>query len=182
MRRTVEQIIETGEAQFPIIGASLDGRYDGEGARIAIRPQSGDGTPPIVPDGPADQAGLQAGDVILEIDGKPVEGSSELIVAIRSRSPGDTVSLTVRRSGSERVVDVTLGATEGWEDRCVLGIGAGEFVALAIVALIVLGPEKLPGYAAEAARVLRKVRDMANDARAEVRRELGPEFDDLSIW
>ncbi len=62
-----------------------------------------------------------------------------------------------------------------------LGIGAGEFVALAIVALIVLGPEKLPRYAAEAARVLRKVRDMANDARAEVRRELGPEFDDLSI-
>jgi putative serine protease PepD len=112
VRRTVEQIIETGEAQFPIIGASLDGRYDGEGARIASA-ESGNGTPPIVPDGPADQAGLQAGDVILEIDGNPVEGSSELIVAIRSRSPGDTVRLTVRRDGSEQVVDVTLGATEG---------------------------------------------------------------------
>lgn len=60
-------------------------------------------------------------------------------------------------------------------------IGAGEFIALAILALIVLGPEKLPRYAAEAARVLRRVREMANDARSEVRRELGPEFDDISL-
>lgn len=60
-------------------------------------------------------------------------------------------------------------------------IGAGEFIALAIIALIVLGPEKLPRYAAEAARVLRRVRQVANEARADVRRELGPEFDDLSL-
>jgi sec-independent protein translocase protein TatB len=63
----------------------------------------------------------------------------------------------------------------------VFDIGAGEFIALAVVALIVLGPEKLPRYAAEAARVLRRVRQMANEARADVRRELGPEFGDLSL-
>jgi sec-independent protein translocase protein TatB len=63
----------------------------------------------------------------------------------------------------------------------VFDIGAGEFIALAILALIILGPEKLPRYAAEAARVLRRVRQMANEARADVRRELGPEFGDLSL-
>lgn len=62
-----------------------------------------------------------------------------------------------------------------------MDIGAGEFIALAILALIILGPEKLPRYAAEAARVLRRVRQMANEARADVRRELGPEFGDLSL-
>jgi putative serine protease PepD len=112
VRRTVEQIIDTGEAQFPIIGASLDGGYTGEGAQIATR-TSGDGTPPILPGGPADEAGLEAGDVILALDGEPVEGSSELIVAIRSRQPGDTITLTVRRDGIERDYKVTLGATEG---------------------------------------------------------------------
>ena len=112
VRRTVEQIIDTGEAQFPIIGASLDGRYDGEGARIATAPAP-NGTPPIVPGGPADEAGLRAGDVILAIDGEAVEGSSELIVAIRSRNPGETVTLTVRRSGEQQDYQVTLGATEG---------------------------------------------------------------------
>jgi putative serine protease PepD len=112
VRRTVEQIIDTGEAQFPIIGASLDGRYDGDGARIATTPAA-NGTPPIVPGGPAEEAGLQPGDLIVAIDGEPVTDSSELIVAIRSRQPGDDVRLTVRRDGDEREYTVTLGATEG---------------------------------------------------------------------
>ena len=110
-RRTVEQIIDTGEAQFPIIGASLDGAYDGEGARIAS--SANNGTAPIVPGGPAERAGLEPGDVIVAIDGKPVADSSELIVAIRSRSPGDTITLTVRRDGDEQSVKVTLGSSKG---------------------------------------------------------------------
>ena len=60
-------------------------------------------------------------------------------------------------------------------------IGAGEFIALAVVALLVLGPEKLPRYAAEAARMLQRLRGMAGAARADVRRELGPEFEDISL-
>jgi putative serine protease PepD len=111
VRRTVEQLLESGSAEFPVIGASLDGGYDGEGARIAQG--SSGGQPPIVPGGPAEQAGIEPGDVILALDGKPVEGSSELIVAIRSKRPGDTVTLTVRRDGSERDIRVTLGANEG---------------------------------------------------------------------
>jgi sec-independent protein translocase protein TatB len=60
-------------------------------------------------------------------------------------------------------------------------IGPGEFVALAVISVIVLGPEKLPRYAADAARLLRNLRRMASDARDEVTRELGPEFSDLSV-
>ena len=62
-----------------------------------------------------------------------------------------------------------------------LDIGAGELLALGVVAVIVLGPERLPRYAAEAARVVRKVRRLADDARAEVSKELGPEFGDVSL-
>ena len=111
VRRTVTQLLESGKAEFPVIGASLDSRYDGEGARIA----TGDagGNPPLVPGGPAERAGLQPGDVIVAIDGTPVADSSELIVAIRSRRPGDTVTLTVRRGGGKQDFDVTLGAHEG---------------------------------------------------------------------
>jgi putative serine protease PepD len=111
-RRTAEQIIKTGEAQFPIIGASLDGTYEGPGARISPS-AAPDGTEPVRPGGPADKAGLRPGDVITAIDGKRFEGSRELIVAIRSKRPGDTVTLTVRRSGRDRQVEVTLGASSG---------------------------------------------------------------------
>ena len=60
-------------------------------------------------------------------------------------------------------------------------IGPLELVALAVIALLVLGPDKLPRYAADAARMLRQVRRMASDAKAEVSRELGPELQDISM-
>ena len=60
-------------------------------------------------------------------------------------------------------------------------IGTGELLALAVLALLVLGPEKLPQYAAEAARFIRQLRKMANEARTEVTRELGPELEGLDL-
>jgi sec-independent protein translocase protein TatB len=63
----------------------------------------------------------------------------------------------------------------------VFDIGPGELIGLAILALIVLGPEKLPRYAADAAKMLRQVRRMASDARNEVTRELGPELSSLNL-
>jgi sec-independent protein translocase protein TatB len=63
----------------------------------------------------------------------------------------------------------------------VFDIGTGELIALAVVALLVLGPEKLPRYAADAGRFLRQLRNLANEARSEVTRELGPELDGLDL-
>jgi sec-independent protein translocase protein TatB len=63
----------------------------------------------------------------------------------------------------------------------IFDVGPLEFIALAVIALLVLGPDKLPRYAADAARMLRQLRRMANDARAEVTRELGPEFQDIKM-
>ncbi len=100
-RRTAEQLIRTGTASYPIIGASLDPTYTGSGVRIAP-----DG---VTAGGPADQVGLRAGDVIVEFDGQPVAGPDELIVAIRARVPGDEVTLTVDRGGSEETLQITLG-------------------------------------------------------------------------
>ena len=60
-------------------------------------------------------------------------------------------------------------------------IGPLELIALAVIAMLVLGPDKLPRYAADAARVLRQVRRMANDAKSELSRELGPELQDISM-
>ena len=60
-------------------------------------------------------------------------------------------------------------------------IGTGELLALAVLALLVLGPDKLPHYAAEAARFIRQLRSMANEARTEVTRELGPELEGLDL-
>ena len=61
----------------------------------------------------------------------------------------------------------------------VFDINGGEMLVLAGVALVVLGPDKLPGYAAQAARMLRQLRTMADGAKEQMRDQLGPEFDDI---
>lgn len=61
------------------------------------------------------------------------------------------------------------------------GVGGGEVVGLAVVALVVVGPERLPRLAAEAGQMLRKVRRMAADARADVADQLAPEFQGISL-
>ena len=60
-------------------------------------------------------------------------------------------------------------------------IGWGELILLAIVGLLVLGPERLPKAAADAARMLRQLRNMARNATADLKAELGPEMADLDL-
>jgi putative serine protease PepD len=110
-RRTAEQLITTGRSRHPIIGVSLDPQYEGEGVRVATAEQGG--RPPLTPGGPADRAGIEPGDVITAINGRPVTAPDELIVAIRAQDVGATVTLTVRRGDREREVRVTLVASEG---------------------------------------------------------------------
>jgi putative serine protease PepD len=110
-RRIAQEIIRTGQAEHPIIGVELDVRYGGPGAKVATRGVGGN--PSVVPGGPADQAGIQAGDVITAVDGVPVDDAEQLIVAIRTHSPGDTVTLTIQRAGQTSDVQVTLAPSTG---------------------------------------------------------------------
>jgi sec-independent protein translocase protein TatB len=56
-----------------------------------------------------------------------------------------------------------------------------EIITIAIIALLIFGPDKLPKLAADAARLLREVRRMATGARQELKESLGPELGDLNL-
>jgi len=101
-KRIADEIIDTGQSSTPIIGVSLDTAYTGEGARINE----------VNENGPADNAGLRPGDVILGIGDRDTRDATELVVAIRSYAPGDDVTLTFVRNGREEQVTLTLGATD----------------------------------------------------------------------
>jgi sec-independent protein translocase protein TatB len=60
-------------------------------------------------------------------------------------------------------------------------VGPMELVVLAIVAIIVLGPDRLPGIARDAARMIKTLRELATGARTQLRDELGPEFADMDL-
>jgi sec-independent protein translocase protein TatB len=61
------------------------------------------------------------------------------------------------------------------------GVGLPELAVIAFVAVLVFGPDKLPEFARQAGRMARKMREFANDARDELREELGPDFADLDF-
>ena len=61
------------------------------------------------------------------------------------------------------------------------GVGLPELALIALVAVIVFGPDKLPELAKQAGAMLRKARQFANAARDELRNELGPEYSDLEL-
>lgn len=103
-RRTAEQLIEDGEATFPVIGVLLDQRYVGEGIKIV------DAEAGVIAGGPAAQAGVEPGDVITKFNGRTVTRSDELVVAIRAQAPGDEVVLTIKHGDDEHDVTITLGA------------------------------------------------------------------------
>jgi putative serine protease PepD len=63
----------------------------------------------VVAGGPADQAGLKAGDLITAVDGTSVADSAALGKAIRQHKPGDSVKITVNRNGSDQTLTPTLG-------------------------------------------------------------------------
>lgn len=61
------------------------------------------------------------------------------------------------------------------------GVGLTEMAVIAFVAVLVFGPEKLPDLARQAGQLARQVRRMADNARDELRSELGPEYADLEL-
>jgi putative serine protease PepD len=105
VRRTVEEIIATGTATFPVVGVMLDPSNQGEGVLVATEV---DGQPGVVPGGPADEAGIKGGDIITAIDGRTITRGDDLVVAIRAKAPGDSVVLTVKRDGTEQDITVKL--------------------------------------------------------------------------
>ena len=84
----------------PRLGVLLAG--DDEGVRIAG----------VTPDSGAARAGLKAGDIIIEFDGKKINSPEELIVSVRSKNVGDRVTLVFMRDGAKKSVTLNLIAAK----------------------------------------------------------------------
>jgi putative serine protease PepD len=95
-QRVARELISDGSVEHAYLGVSL--------------PDSGAATIEQVVNGsPADSAGLQAGDEVTAVDGKTIDSGDALREAIDAKKPGDKITLTIKRNGNERTVQVTLG-------------------------------------------------------------------------
>jgi putative serine protease PepD len=96
--RVAHDLITTGKAQNAYVGVELQSSRTG-----------GAGVAGVASASPAAQGGLKSGDLITAVDGQTVTSVNQFIATIANYSPGDTVTLTVKRSGSTTSVKVKLG-------------------------------------------------------------------------
>lgn len=59
------------------------------------------------------------------------------------------------------------------------GLTFDKLIIIGVIAVFLIGPDRLPGYAAQLARLVRSLRAMADGAKDRMREEMGPEFDEV---
>lgn len=119
----MNKLIETGKVERGYLGA-LIGDLSQELAK-SFNYDSTEGVliNDVVSGGPADEAGLQPGDIVIEYNGEPVEEASELRNAVAATEAGSTAELRISRDGEEQVVEVEVGKREG--EPSIAGNGGG---------------------------------------------------------
>jgi S1-C subfamily serine protease len=128
IKRSVAQLEEKGEAEYAYIGVATQAVYPQLADKLGLDTDHGALLSEVVPDGPADKAGLKGpdgkitfqatpyetgGDVILAIDGHAVVQPDDLARYIAAEGPGETVKLEVLRDNKREEISVTLGKRPG---------------------------------------------------------------------
>jgi putative serine protease PepD len=102
-KRIADELIATGTASHASLGIQVTNDKGTPGAKVVE----------VVPNGAAAAAGLPSGVVVTRVDDRPVNSADGLVAAVRSKSPGDKVTLTFKDpSGNTRTLQVTLGKAQ----------------------------------------------------------------------
>ncbi|CAN5746110.1 hypothetical protein BH18ACT11_BH18ACT11_25640 [soil metagenome] len=103
-----DQIIESGEAVHPYLGVYLSDLTQETASKFGSPVDSGALVEKVTPGGPADDAGIRRGDIVIAAGSQEINSSGDVISALRTYQPGDTVGLTLLENGQKRQVQVTL--------------------------------------------------------------------------
>ena len=106
--QVVDEIVKTGKATHAYIGIGTQTVTADLQQQFGLSRSSGILVAQVTATGPAANAGIQQGDIIVKVGDKEMIVSSDLLVAIRDKKPGDVVEVTFDRDGVEQTVSVTL--------------------------------------------------------------------------
>jgi 2-alkenal reductase len=124
VRRSIDQLRDDAQVEYAYLGVSTQALYPQLAERLDIDAPTGALVAKVTSDGPAEDAGIQAGDqelrfqgqpvtaggdVIVSVDGQEVVEESDLAEAISEHGPGDTVVLEILRDGEREEIEIELG-------------------------------------------------------------------------
>jgi serine protease Do len=121
VRRVAQSLLKEGRIRYAYLGVLVGDVKDLEpakAARLGLGPnESGAFVNEVTPGGPAGKAGVHAGDVIVDIDGKKIEGAGDVIDYVSAQSIGARVQVGVVRDGKRLAIAVPLGELPSEDDR-----------------------------------------------------------------
>ena len=103
-------IIEGKTPSHAQLGVTLVSVTSSLAQRYKLPASSGAYISSVISDSSADKAGLEVGDIITKVDDTTVTSASDLMVAVRLKSPGDTITVTYNRDGKEKTATIELGS------------------------------------------------------------------------
>lgn len=108
--KVAQQLRATGSVQRGFLGVNIGDVDDAAAEALKLGKNEGAAITRVLPKSPADKAGLQAGDIVLQFNGEKVEGSRDLQRRTSATKPGDKSSLSILRSGKQLTVSVVTGS------------------------------------------------------------------------
>jgi 2-alkenal reductase len=109
VKRISELLIDQGTVSYPYFGIGFVPVTPELAAQADLSVETGVLVTAVSPGGPADDAGIRAGDVILSIDGQPIDEQHPFSEVLFSHKPGETVDVVIQRDTLKMTVTVKLG-------------------------------------------------------------------------
>jgi Do/DeqQ family serine protease len=116
VKRVAKELLEKGDVHRAWIGVSYQELTPELASSFGVDRTRGALINEVVPSGPADKAGLQPGDVVLELAGKPIREGKDLLRVVLQHTVGEALPVTVLRDGAQRKLSVVAAERPGSED------------------------------------------------------------------
>jgi serine protease Do len=112
-RHVVERLINGGKVTRGYLGVSPEDITPGLAQGFNLSSDSGALIGDVIPGSPAEKAGMQSGDVIVEFNAQKIASANDLLLAVGNCSPGDEATVKFMRDGNEKTIKVTLAQRPG---------------------------------------------------------------------
>jgi len=135
VKNSAEAIIKSGSVHHGYLGISMNDVTPGNAGFFNLTDAKGAIVTQVTPDSPAGRAGLKSGDVLRELDGKPIVSGGALQVAVSEIAPGNSIKLGILRDGKPQTLQVEVGefhAAAEVADNNAAGPHGGERLGLAV--------------------------------------------------
>jgi serine protease Do len=125
-RRILPQLRERGRVVRGYLGVSINNLDPGDAEAFGLESNDGALVVEVVPGHAADDAGVRHGDIIVSVDGEPIENTRRLIDTISAMPPGTEVELGLVRNGKPKTLNVTLEERDAESSGAEPAEGSGE--------------------------------------------------------